>query len=156
MSRSSTILSCFVSFSFVLTSIAAAQHAPSVEQDLMAGKLADADKVLSERLQHNGNDEQAAFELGILVGELSLRDEITADEGDGLARHLGRALQRIEHHRYDTSDIFEIPVTRVEKQECQRDQAEEGQSRQRRQPPVKERGRIDRDVAHRATASAGT
>ncbi len=66
MSRSSTILSFFVAFSLVLTSVAAAQQAPSVEQQLMAGKLADADKMLGERLQHNANDEQAAFELGVV------------------------------------------------------------------------------------------
>src|SRR5258706_1712835 len=66
MSRLSTILSFFVAVSFWLSSVAVAKKAPSVEQSLMAGKLADADKTLSERLQHNGNDEQAAFELGVV------------------------------------------------------------------------------------------
>jgi len=97
--------------------------------------------------------DEAALQRGIFLGQRALSDEIAADEGYRLAGHLRRALQRIKRDRDDMPDVFEVPVARVEKQHRQRDEAEEGQPRQRRRPPMEERGRLDRDVAHCGSAS---
>src|SRR4029453_4255465 len=96
--------------------------------------------------------DQTALQRLVFDGELVLGDEIAADEGDRLARQLRHALQRVERNRDDPPDVLEIAVAGVEEQQRQRDEAEESQPRQRRRPTMEERGRLDLDVAHRASA----
>src|SRR6266567_7771055 len=68
MSRSKVMLVLRVSIGGILlcTSILKAAPAPRVEEFLLAGKLADAQKMLSDQLQANAGDEQSRFELGLV------------------------------------------------------------------------------------------
>ena len=93
--------------------------------------------------------EQLALERGVFLDQRPLRDEVAADVGDRLARHLRHSLQWIEHERDGLPDVLEVAVARVEEEQRQRHEPEESEPRERRRPAMEERGRLDGDVAHR-------